>query len=166
MESKSTNDFTNNVSFEKLHDWCLTIIDFLQLEFPNKEMTYMTQLFKDAAQIVEVLGDHSLIYSIFHNLIDNTIAYATGASRLDINCTEVEGDGEHQSTEGRHFYQFTVSDNGPGVESVHLDHIFERFYRIATASTRAAHANLAAQVSALPLLKMQLLPTAEPQLHF
>lgn len=53
MESKSTNDFTNNVSFEKLHDWCLTIIDFLQLEFPNKEMTYMTQLFKDALCEIE-----------------------------------------------------------------------------------------------------------------
>ena len=85
---------------------------------------------------IEVLGDHSLIYSIFRNLIDNTIAYATGASRLDINCTEVEGDGEHQSTEGRHFYQFTVSDNGPGVESVHLDHIFERFYRIDKGRSR------------------------------
>ena len=72
---------------------------------------------------VEVLGDASLLYSIFRNLIDNVIAYATGASRLAIVCKETE-------SEGRHFYEFLISDNGPGVEPQHLDHLFERFYRI------------------------------------
>ena len=81
-------------------------------------------------QHVEVRGDQSLIYSIFRNLIDNVIAYANGASRLDIVCTEVE-------TEGRHFYEFTVSDNGPGVEQQHLDHLFERFYRIDKGRSRS-----------------------------
>ena len=80
-------------------------------------------------QHVEVRGDQSLIYSIFRNLIDNVIAYANGASRLDIVCTEVE-------TEGRHFYEFTVSDNGSGVEQQHLDHLFERFYRIDKGRSR------------------------------
>ena len=59
-------------------------------------------------QHIEVLGDASLIYSIFRNLIDNAISYATGASRLAIVCKETE-------SEGRHFYEFLVSDNGPGV---------------------------------------------------
>ena len=80
-------------------------------------------------QQIEVLGDASLIYSIFRNLIDNAIAYATGASRLDIFCEEAE-------SEGRHFYRFAVSDNGPGVEPEHLDHIFERFYRIDKGRSR------------------------------
>ena len=78
---------------------------------------------------VEVLGDASLIYSIFRNLIDNAIAYATGATRLDIVCKEAE-------SEGRHFYEFAVSDNGPGVEPQHLDHLFERFYRIDKGRSR------------------------------
>ena len=78
---------------------------------------------------VEVHGDQSLIYSIFRNLIDNAIAYATGASRLQIVCTEVED-------EGRHSYEFTVSDNGQGVEPQHLQHLFERFYRVDKGRSR------------------------------
>ena len=78
---------------------------------------------------VELLGDASLLYSIFRNLIDNVIAYAIGASRLDIVCNETE-------SEGRHFYEFLVSDNGPGVQPQHLDHLFERFYRIDKGRSR------------------------------
>ena len=80
-------------------------------------------------QHVEVLGDQSLIYSIFRNLIDNAIAYAIGASRLEITCNEIE-------TKGRHFYEFMVRDNGPGVEPKHLEHLFERFYRIDKGRSR------------------------------
>ena len=80
-------------------------------------------------QRVEVLGDQSLIYSIFRNLIDNAIVYANRASRLDITCRELEVDG-------RHFYEFSVSDNGPGVEPQHLEHLFERFYRIDKGRSR------------------------------
>ena len=80
-------------------------------------------------QHVEVLGDQSLIYSIFRNLIDNAIAYAIGASRLEIICNEIE-------TKGRHFYEFMVRDDGPGVEPKHLEHLFERFYRIDKGRSR------------------------------
>ena len=80
-------------------------------------------------QRMEVLGDQSLIYSIFRNLIDNAIAHATGATRLEIACNEIE-------TEGRHFYEFLVSDNGHGVEAQHLEHLFERFYRIDKGRSR------------------------------
>ncbi|MBO7579605.1 MAG: histidine kinase [Prevotella sp.] len=78
---------------------------------------------------IEVLGDASLIYSIFRNLIDNVIAYANGASHLGIVCQEKE-------TEGRHYYEFQVSDNGPGVEPQHLEHLFERFYRVDKGRSR------------------------------
>ena len=80
-------------------------------------------------QHVEVLGDQSLIYSIFRNLIDNAIAYAIGASHLEITCNEIE-------TKGRHFYEFMVRDDGPGVEAKHLEHLFERFYRIDKGRSR------------------------------
>ena len=80
-------------------------------------------------QHVEVMGDQSLIYSIFRNLVDNAIAYAVGASHLEIACSEIE-------TEGRHFYEFLVRDDGPGVDAQHLEHLFERFYRIDKGRSR------------------------------
>ena len=100
-------------------------LDDTALQLHDKGITPSLQV----PRHVEVLGDASLLYSIFRNLIDNAIAYATGASRLAIVCKETE-------SEGRHFYEFLVSDNGPGVEPQHLDHLFERFYRIDKGRSR------------------------------
>ena len=101
------------------------VLDDTALQLHEKGITPSLQV----PQHIEVNGDASLLYSIFRNLIDNAIAYATGASRLDIVCKETE-------SEGRHFYEFLVSDNGSGVEPQHLDHIFERFYRIDKGRSR------------------------------
>lgn len=79
--------------------------------------------------VVEVYGDQTNIYSIFRNLVDNVIAYATGANKLEINCIEVEKDGLHS-------YEFAVCDNGPGVLPQHLPHLFERFYRVDKGRSR------------------------------
>ena len=102
-----------------------SVLDDTALQLQEKGIAPSLQL----PQHVEVLGDQSLIYSIFRNLIDNAIAYATGASLLKITCTEVE-------KEGRYFYEFSVSDNGSGVEAQHLTHLFERFYRVDKGRSR------------------------------
>jgi len=77
-----------------------------------------------------LLGEaEGALYSIFRNLIDNSIAYATGASWIKIDCKEVEN-------EGKHSYSFTFSDNGQGVAPEHLPHLFERFYRVDKGRSR------------------------------
>lgn len=78
---------------------------------------------------IEIIGDQSLIYSLFRNIIDNAIAYATGASQLKIVCMEIVN-------KGHHLYEFIVSDNGNGVEPIHLPHLFERFYRVDKGRSR------------------------------
>ena len=80
-------------------------------------------------QQVVIAADASLIYSIFRNLIDNVIAYATDASLVEITCKPVVRDN-------RQLYEFTVSDNGSGVEPKHLEHLFERFYRVDKGRSR------------------------------
>ena len=101
------------------------VLDDTALQLQEKGIAPSLQL----PQHIEVMGDQSLLYSIFRNLIDNAIAYATGASSLKITCTEVE-------KEGLHFYEFLVSDNGSGVEAQHLNHLFERFYRVDKGRSR------------------------------
>ena len=102
-----------------------SVLDDTSLQLQEKGIAPSLQ----TPQHVEVLGDQSLIYSIFRNLIDNAIAYASGATRLEIICHEIE-------TEGRHFYEFLVSDDGPGVKPQHLEHLFERFYRVDKGRSR------------------------------
>lgn len=70
-----------------------------------------------------IYGNRQMLESIFRNLIDNAIAYS-GASLLTIEA----------NSEGN----FRVSDNGCGIPSEHLPHIFERFYRIDKGRSRAA----------------------------
>ena len=109
---------------------------YAQSERMNKlllDMSVLTKLDEiddsSSNQNIEVQGDSSLLYSIFRNLIDNTISYAYGATRLIIACQEIE-------IEGRHFYEFNVSDNGQGVEAQHREHLFERFYRVDKGRSR------------------------------
>ncbi len=73
----------------------------------------------------KLMCEPSLIYSVFRNLIDNAIAYATGANRIDIVCRAMDVG-----------YEFTVSDNGQGVEAKHLPLLFERFYRVDKGRSR------------------------------
>ncbi len=70
-------------------------------------------------------GNHSLLYSIFRNLVDNAIAYS-GARHIWIDLVSEESDK----------YHFSLRDNGIGIESKHLPYIFERFYRVDKGRSR------------------------------
>ena len=72
-----------------------------------------------------VRGDQGLLYSIFRNLVENAVMYASGADTLKIACVRREDSIE-----------FEVSDNGSGIPAKHLNRIFERFYRVDKGRTR------------------------------
>lgn len=77
-------------------------------------------------QTLMVNGNHSLLYSIFRNLMDNAIAYAGTNIQITINCFR----------EDDMFYYFSFSDSGIGVEEEHLTRLFERFYRVDKGRSR------------------------------
>lgn len=87
----------------------------------------------DLPERILVPGNTDLLYSIFRNLIDNAIAYATGADKIAIRCEECDS---QQLGRTVYYYQFLVSDNGVGVEASHLPHLFERFYRLDKGRSR------------------------------
>lgn len=75
---------------------------------------------------VAVDGNPSLLYSIFRNLTDNSIAYGGEGVTITVQVLSESAD----------FYTFNFSDNGPGVASEHIPHLFERFYRIDKGRSR------------------------------
>lgn len=73
-----------------------------------------------------IVGNSSLLYSIFRNLTDNAIAYAGIGIQITINCFR----------EDDKFYYFSFSDTGVGVAEEHLNRLFERFYRVDKGRSR------------------------------
>ena len=127
LDEMDTNHFRNHGEYQNVDvvQIVRSILDDTALALQQKGITPRLKM----PQQVIIVGDSSLIYSIFRNLVDNVIAYATGASLVEITCKPVVSDNSK-------LYEFTVSDNGPGVEPQHLEHIFERFYRVDKGRSR------------------------------
>ena len=75
---------------------------------------------------MKVHGNMLMLYSIFRNLTDNAIAYAGPNVTITVKCV----------METPEYYRFSFADNGVGVASEHLDHLFERFYRVDKGRSR------------------------------
>lgn len=76
-----------------------------------------------------IKGNPVLLHSIFNNLTENAIRYA--GENIKINISIFNEDHE--------FYYFSFYDTGVGIENeVHLNRIFERFYRVQQGRTRDA----------------------------
>lgn len=61
------------------------------------------------------------------NLVDNAIKYSPEGARVEVVAAGGNGEG----------ISIRVADNGPGIEQRHLPRIFERFYRVDQARSRA-----------------------------
>jgi two-component system, OmpR family, sensor kinase len=88
---------------------------------------------KDITLVVEadepatLLGDEARLIQVIMNLIDNAINYTNAGGNITLR---VQVNGEIVS--------LNVSDTGIGIKPEHLEHIFERFYRVDPARSRAA----------------------------
>jgi len=80
----------------------------------------------DVNEDVVIQGNRTLLYSIFRNLTENSIAYAGSRVEIVVRCY----------SENNEAYYFEFYDTGLGVDEKHLIRIFERFYRVNEGRTR------------------------------
>jgi two-component system, OmpR family, sensor histidine kinase SenX3 len=76
---------------------------------------------------VVVLGDEDLLVTALRNLLENAVAYSPERTRVVVSA----------SREDTRFAQISVADQGIGIPERDLERIFERFYRVDPARSRA-----------------------------
>jgi two-component system sensor histidine kinase SenX3 len=73
-----------------------------------------------------VYGDHALLVTAVRNLVDNAISYSAENTRVGVGVRRTDG-----------VVEVVVSDQGLGIAAAEQERIFERFYRIDPARSRA-----------------------------
>ena len=76
---------------------------------------------------LSVLGDEDLLVTALRNLLENAVAYSPEHTRVLVT-TKKAGDGTAE---------LSVADQGIGIPERDLERIFERFYRVDPARSRA-----------------------------
>lgn len=66
-----------------------------------------------------ITGDRHFLLAVFQNFIDNALKYSGDQVTIHITCTEPDA---------RHV-QIKIEDNGFGISSKNLQHVFERYHR-------------------------------------
>jgi signal transduction histidine kinase len=79
---------------------------------------------------ITVLGDKDGLHRVLVNLIDNAVRYATGQVSVAVYTQPPAGTGFADAV-------LCVSDDGPGVPANKRERVFDRFYRLDTARSRA-----------------------------
>ncbi|GGM15272.1 sensor histidine kinase [Nakamurella endophytica] len=73
-----------------------------------------------------VLGDRPMLVTALSNLIDNAVHYSPSGTAVSVSCRVRDG-----------YVEVSVTDRGIGIPAEHLDRVFERFFRVDPARSRA-----------------------------
>lgn len=112
-----------NIEAINFHDFCFSFANIVDESNVLKDkMTFSYDIPLNCV----VLGNASLLNTVFLNLVKNAAAYSEGTV-----CRLI------YSKQDEDFYYFKFYDNGIGVPSQHLPHMFERFYRVNSGRSRS-----------------------------
>ena len=103
----------------------MTVLSRMRRVARRKDISLVWKRFGKAAQYA-VYGDEMQLNSMFTNLVDNAVKYTPPGGRVEVTggCDEAE-------------IIVRVSDTGIGIPESNLTRIFERFYRIDKARSKA-----------------------------
>jgi two-component system phosphate regulon sensor histidine kinase PhoR len=92
----------------------------VQARATNTVLSYDTK-----APNFRVVGDREKYRQVFNNLIQNSIKYGKNGGKTNIRFLDLDD-----------YILVEVSDDGIGIEEKHLNHLFDRFYRVDKSGSR------------------------------
>jgi signal transduction histidine kinase len=91
-------------------------------------------------EVPPVKGDARSLRKMLDHLLDNAIRYSPAGGSIDVIAQPAPQEGTANAPDQPHntpaFLEICVCDYGLGIPVEHLEHIFERFYRVDTRLTR------------------------------
>ncbi len=104
---------------------CEEVFEELEIKAAQRDITLE---FKDgASQSFRVLADRESIRQVLTNLLNNSIKYGIEKGRTKVGFYDMDKN-----------VLIEVADNGIGIPKRHLDHVFDRFYRVDKSRSREA----------------------------
>ncbi len=100
-----------------------TAVDRLSAQFAEKGLDLGVTI---QSGLPAVEADQDRAVQVLTNLLINALRYTPAPGRVDVNAAR-QADA----------VAFTVSDTGTGLAPEHLEHVFERFYRVDKSRSRA-----------------------------
>ena len=102
------------------------VINEVRIDLTDRLSNNNITLFIDVKPDITIHGNETLLYSIFRNLMDNSINY--GGKDIEIHIKDYMQDNK--------YVYLSYYDTGKSVEEQHLARLFERFYRVNEGRTR------------------------------
>lgn len=99
-----------------LHTVIQQSMNHFKLQTERKGGTFKCLLNADNST---VNGDEVHLTNILYNLIDNALKYSDDQPEIEVRSENLSGG-----------IQVSISDNGLGIKSEHIKHIFDKFYRV------------------------------------
>jgi len=91
-----------------------------------------TVTYKDAEAPVVVPGDADQLLQVITNLVENALKYGGQGTNVEVSISNVNGRNGLRG-EG---WMVSVQDDGPGIDTIHIARLTERFYRIDSHRSR------------------------------
>lgn len=98
---------------------------FEELEFKAKEQEVFLGFKDGASQTYKVKADRESIRQVLINLVNNSIKYGRDNGRTRVGFYDMDKN-----------ILVEVADNGIGIPKKHLNHVFDRFYRVDKSRSR------------------------------
>ena len=123
--SKSQSDALHHAELQPL-DLVSFTKKVTSIMLPAADLKHIDLGYEGSEAAIYIMADEARLYDLIHNLIDNAIKYSEPGGIVSVSSSIV---GEEVVV--------AITDHGIGISKQHQDRIFERFYRVDKARSRA-----------------------------